>query len=101
MACYSVRVFEYVAQVSKSKCEKKAEMSQAKDRPFPCSMYKENFDKNTEKTRFKRLFPERTPSEGSPQGAGGPPKTELHCPPPLPHDSRGFDHRHRARVVLT
>jgi hypothetical protein len=36
-------------------------MSQAKDRPFPCSMYKENFDKNTKKTRFKRLFPERTP----------------------------------------
>ena len=41
------------------------------------------------------------PSEGSPQGAGGQPKTELHRPPPLPHDSRGCDHRHRARAVLT
>ena len=36
-------------------------MSQAKDRPFPCSMYKENFDKNTENTRFKRLLTETTP----------------------------------------
>ena len=36
-------------------------MSQAKDRPSPYSMYKENLDKNSKKTRFKRLFPERTP----------------------------------------
>ena len=41
------------------------------------------------------------PSEGSPQGAGGQPKTELHRPPPLPHDRRGCDHRQRARAVLT
>ena len=25
---------------------------------------------------------------------------ELHRPPPLPHGSRGCDHRHRARAVL-
>jgi hypothetical protein len=43
---------KYVTQVSKSKCEKEQKMSQAKDRPFPCSMYKENFDKNT---REKKL----------------------------------------------
>ena len=39
-------------------------------------------------------------SEGSPQGAGRQPETELHRPPPLPHGSRGCDHRHRVRAVL-
>ena len=38
--------------------------------------------------------------EGFSQGAGGQPNAELHCPPPLPHGSRGCDHRHPARAVL-
>ena len=41
------------------------------------------------------------PSGGSPQDAGGPPKAELHSPPPPPHDSRDCGQRHRARTVMT
>ena len=44
-------------------------MSQAEDRPSPCSIYKENFDKKIENTRFKRLFPARTPQWVVPPGS--------------------------------
>ena len=63
-------------------------------------MYKENFDKNTKKLGLNDWSLRGPPCEGSSQGAGGQPKAELHRPPPLPHGSRGCDHRHRARAAL-
>ena len=76
-------------------------MSQVEDRPSPCSIYKENFDKELKILGLNDCSPRGPPSGWSPQEAGGPPKAELHSPPPLPHDSRGCDHRHRARAVMT
>ena len=64
-------------------------------------MYKENFGKKMKIHGLNDCSPRRPPCGGSSQGAGGQPKAELHRPPPLPQDSRGRDHRHRARAVLT
>ena len=76
-------------------------MSQVEDRPSPCSIYKENFDKKLKILGLNDCSLRGPPSGWSPQEAGGPPKAELHSPPPLPHDSRGCGHRHRARAVMT
>ena len=76
-------------------------MSQVEDRPSPCSIYKENFDKKLKILGLNDCSLRGPPSGWSPQEAGGPPKAELHSPPPLPHDSRGCGHRHRARTVMT
>ena len=59
-------------------------MSQAKDRPFPCSMYKENFGKKLKILGSNNCSLRRPPCRGSPQGAGGQPKAGLHRLPPLP-----------------
>ena len=64
-------------------------------------MYKENFGKKKKILGLNDCSLRRPPCRGSSQGAGGQPKAELHRPPPLPQDSRGRDHRHRARAVLT
>ena len=76
-------------------------MSQVEDRPSPCSIYKENFDKKLKILGLNDCSLRGPPSGWSPQEAGGTTQTELHSPPPLPHDSRGCDHRHRARAVMT
>ena len=76
-------------------------MSQVEDRPSPCSIYKENFDKELKILGLNDCSLRGPPSGWSPQEAGGQPKAELHSPPPLPHDSRGCGHRHRARAVTT
>ena len=73
-------------------------MSQAKDRPSPCSIRNIRIRKILGLNDCSLRGP---PSDGSPQEAGGQPKTELHSPPPLPHDSRGCDHHHCAPAVMT
>ena len=80
---------------------KKTEMSQAKDRPSPALCTKKILIRIRKRLGLNDCSLRGPPSEGSPQEAGGPPKAELHSPPPLPHDSRGCDHRHRARAVMT
>ena len=64
-------------------------------------MYKENLGKKMKIHGLNDCSPRRPPCGGSSQGAGGQPKAELNRPPTLPQDSRGRDHRHRARAVLT